>query len=92
VIVVLANSQQDEVTVKDQTNEALSSHEDDGSVQIPRENSNMGASEPLTIRESQEVRAVAIVEAPPEITATQEIDEISPDTPGEGRDHLLPEQ
>lgn len=92
VIVVLANTQQDETKVKDHTEEVLSSHEDAGSVQIPRENSNMGAAEPLTIRESQEARAVTITDPPPDATSTQEIDEISPDTPGEGRDHLLPEQ
>lgn len=95
VIVVLVNVLNDEAAVKDNVKEALSSHEDSGHFQIPRENSNMGASEPLTIRESQETRAVGNggdTVAPPDLTISQEIDEISPDTPGEGRDHLLPEQ
>lgn len=94
VIVVLANALNDEEIVKDNEQEALSSHEDSGHFHIPRENSNMGATEPPTIRESQEMRAVGngTETANAETLTLPEIDEISPDTPGEGRDHLLPEQ
>ncbi|TVR19479.1 MAG: Stp1/IreP family PP2C-type Ser/Thr phosphatase [Anaerolineaceae bacterium] len=81
----------------------LSSHENSPPVAIPRENSNMGASEPQakrsTTTSTQEIVRVSTPDTAGESTPTGEStsagDEPSsdaPDEPGEGRDHLLPDQ
>lgn len=96
VIVVAAEIDDDApvADIADDRTGSLSSHEDNPPVAIPRENSNMGASEPGTKRSTttstQEV--VSVVGAEAAHPVSDKPDDDAPDEPGEGKDHLLPDQ
>ncbi len=97
VVIILATvtPTSEETTMHDTQSNPLRGDEDSGSFVIPRENSNMGASEPPITRDTQTQEVVRV--SPAEKTseakqAVREKDSTPPDVPGEGRDNLLPEQ